>query len=212
MRAYYHLQNFTSSPDSGHITGTLLHNLRVVDGAEQFVKVNNVGDQYVDEGIIRCSSFELTDTGRTHVRNSCYTGGIDIHQARGWQIHANRFDGFWCASGLSEHAIHVWTGSRDTVVDRNVIINSVRGIGFGLEPARVGRTYSDQPCSNRPYIGHYDGVITNNFVFANDPDLSTVSSASIPASGSSRRAAPRSCTIPSFRPDTKLLVDRMAIS
>ena len=169
MRAFYHVVHVT--PSAGSITGALLHNLRIVDGAEQFVKVNNVDSQYVDNGTIRCSSLELTDTGRTHVRNNCYTGGIDIHQARGWQIYANRFDGFWCASGLSEHAIHVWTGSRDTVVDRNVIINSVRGIGFGLESARVGRTYPDQPCSNRPYIGHYDGVITNNFVFANDPEL-----------------------------------------
>ena len=169
MRAYYHPIHV--SPYSGNVTGTLLHNLRVVDGAEQFVKVNNVDDQYVDDGIIRCSSFELTDTGRTHVRDSCYTGGIDIHQARGWQIYANRFDGFWCASGLSEHAIHVWTGSRDTLVDRNVIINSVRGIGFGLGFTAAGRTYPDQPCNGRSYVGHYDGVITNNFVFANDPDL-----------------------------------------
>jgi len=168
-RAYFHPIHV--SPYSGHVTGTLLHNLRIVDGAEQFVKVNNVDDQYVDNGVIRCSSLELTDVGRTHVRNDCYTGGIDIHQARGWQIYANTFSGFWCASGLSEHAIHVWTGSRDTVVDRNVIINSVRGIGFGLESTRVGRTYPDQPCGNRPYVGHYDGLITNNFVFANDPDL-----------------------------------------
>jgi hypothetical protein len=169
MRAYYHPIHV--SPYSGNVTGTLLHNLRVVDGAEQFVKVNNVDDQYVDNGIVRCSSLELTDVGRAQVRNSCYTGGIDIHQARGWQIYANRFDGFWCASGLSEHAIHVWTGSRDTLVDRNVIINSVRGIGFGLGSTAAGRTYPDQPCNGRSYVGHYNGVITNNFVFANDPDL-----------------------------------------
>jgi hypothetical protein len=168
-RAYYHPIHV--SPFSGTMTGTLLHNLRVVDGAEQFIKVNNVDNQYVDDGIIRCSSLELTDNGRPHVRNSCYTGGIDIHQARGWQIYSNYFEGFWCDSGLSEHAIHVWTGSRDTVVDRNVIVNSVRGIGYGLESTRVGRTYPDQPCAGRPYVGHYDGVISNNFIFANDARL-----------------------------------------
>ena len=168
-RAFYHVVHV--SPAAGSTTGTLLHNLRIVDGAEQFVKVNNVGTEYTDNGTIRCSSLELTDTGRTQVRNSCYTGGIDIHQARGWQIYANTFDGFWCDTGLSEHAIHVWTGSRDTIVDRNVVFNSVRGIGFGLESSRAGRTYPDQPCAGRPFIGHYDGVITNNFVFANDPDL-----------------------------------------
>ena len=168
-RAYYHVVHV--SPSVGSTTGTLLHNLRIVDGSEQFVKVNNVGTDYTDNGIIRCSSLELTDAGRPHVRNDCYTGGIDIHQARGWAIYLNTFDGFWCETGLSEHAIHVWTGSRDTVVDRNVVVNSVRGIGFGLESSRVGRTYPDQPCGGRPFVGHYDGVITNNFVFANDPSL-----------------------------------------
>ena len=142
-RAFYHVVHV--SPSAGSTTGTLLHNLRIVDAAEQFVKVNNVGTEYTDNGIIRCSSLELTDTGRTQVRNNCYTGGIDIHQARGWQIYANTFDGFWCSSGLSEHAIHVWTGSRDTIVDRNIVLNSVRGIGFGLEASRAGRNRSDEP-------------------------------------------------------------------
>ena len=168
-RAYYHPVHV--APDNSSITGTLLHNLRIVDGAEQFIKINSANGYYTDNGVIRCSSLELTDTGRAQVRNNCYTGGIDAHQSRGWQVYANTFTGFWCSAGLSEHAIHFWTGSRDTLIDRNIIVNSARGIGFGLGQSVAGRTYPDQPCAGRSFVGHYDGIIRNNFVFANDNRL-----------------------------------------
>ena len=168
-RAYWHLVHVV--PDSATLSGTLLHNIRGLDGSEQFVKVNPANGQYADNGVVRCSSFEMTDTGRANVRNNCYTGGIDIHQGRGWQISANTFSGFWCGSGLSEHAIHAWTGSRDTVIDRNVIVNSARGIGLGLGAAVAGRTYGDAPCGGVPDVGHFGGAVTNNFVTANDNRL-----------------------------------------
>jgi hypothetical protein len=168
-RSYWHLVHV--APDGGSTTGTLLHNIRGVDGGEQFVKVNPANGQYADNGVLRCSLLEMTDTGRAFVRNNCYTGGVDIHQARGWQIYANVLGGFWCASGLSEHAIHAWTGSRDTLVDRNVIINSARGIGFGLGSSTNGRTYGDGACGGATYVGHFGGSITNNFVVANDSRL-----------------------------------------
>ena len=168
-RAYYHPVHVV--PESHSTTGTLLHNLRVVDGAEQFIKINPYNGNISDNGLIRCSSLELTDQGRTQIRNNCYTGGIDAHQARGWQVYENRFAGLWCASGLSEHAIHFWKGSRDTLVDRNVIVNSARGVGFGLGDSVPGRLYSDLPCSGKTAVGHYGGSITNNFVFANDARL-----------------------------------------
>lgn len=133
--------------------------------------MNQAGDWFADNGVVRCSSFELTDAGRAAVRNNCCTGGIDLHQGRGWQIYANHFNGFWCSSGLSEHAIHAWTGSRDTLVDRNIIINSARGIGFGLGVATAGTSYGDSPCPDTQLAGHYGGTITNNFVSANDPRL-----------------------------------------
>ena len=168
-RSLWHLVHVV--PSGGSSSGTTLHNLRAVDGGEQFIKVNPADGQYAENGVIRCSSLEMTDVGRTYVRNSCYTGGIDIHQARGWQISTNTLSGFWCGSGLSEHAIHVWTGSRDTIVNRNVIVNSARGIGLGLGSSTEGRTYGDSPCGAVTDIGHYGGAITNNFVVANDERL-----------------------------------------
>lgn len=169
MRSYWHLVHV--APQGGSSSGTVLHNLRGIDGGEQFIKINPVGNQFADHGVIRCSSLEMTDEGRDHVRNNCYTGGIDLHQGRGWRIYANVLSGFWCSTGLSEHAIHAWTGSRDTIVDRNVIVNSARGIGFGLGAASVGRSYDDAPCGEMASLGHYGGAITNNFVVATDPRL-----------------------------------------
>jgi hypothetical protein len=169
MRAYYHPVHVSAQ---WHTTsGTLIHNVRAVDGAEQFIKINPDNGYYTDYGVVRCSSLEMTDAGRAHVRNNCYTGGIDAHQALGWQVYLNTFSGFWCDRGISEHAIHFWVGSRDTVIDRNVIVNSARGVGLGLEENRPSRIYPDQPCNGKLSIGHYGGSITNTIVFANDARL-----------------------------------------
>jgi hypothetical protein len=171
QRAWFHPIHVT--PASSHVTGTLIHNVRVVDPGEQGIKINADGSQtlFADGGVVRCSRIELTDAGRPHIRNGCYTGGIDAHRARGWQIRDNVVEGFWCASGLSEHGIHVWTGSRDTVVERNLVRNCARGIGFGLGQATAGRTYPDNPCGGAASVGHFDGTIRNNVVFAAETGL-----------------------------------------
>lgn len=36
------------------------------------------------------------------------------------------------AGGAPEHGIHFWTGSRGTLVERNLLKNNARAIGFGL--------------------------------------------------------------------------------
>jgi hypothetical protein len=139
------------------ISGILLHNLKVVDPGQQAVKVNPVGDGVVDDSTMRCSHIELTDAGRPHIRDSCYTGGIDVHRATNWWVHQNYIEGFWCENGLSEHGIHFWRASEDTLVENNVILDCVRGIGFGL-----GSSAAD---------GHVGGTIRNNFIAAVDPAL-----------------------------------------
>lgn len=161
-----HVQPFSTS-----VTGMIIHNVHVIDPGQQAIKVNQNGSLYADNGTIQCSRIELTDIGRAYVRDNCYTGGIDIHQSRGWNIRDNVIMGFWCNQGLSEHGIHVWTGSRDTVAERNILIDNARGIGFGLGFQWSGRAYSDQPCTGRTNIGHYGGVIRNNFVAGSDTRL-----------------------------------------
>ncbi len=154
------------------VTGTLIYNVHITDPREQGIKINpGTPGTYVDDGVIACSTIELTDTGRPNV-SGCYTGGVDAHQARGWVIRDNLIQGFWCDTGLSEHGVHCWRGCRDTVVERNQFIDNARGVGFGLATSGTARTFSDDPCPGvTGYVGHYGGIVRNNFIFASDPDL-----------------------------------------
>jgi hypothetical protein len=164
------------STDGGDTLNTLIYNVHIVDPREQAIKINpNQGGYFVDGGEIACCHIELTDTGRSNVQpnpGGCYTGGVDAHQARGWVIRDNVIEGFWCDTGLSEHAVHCWRGCRDTLVERNLLLNNARGVGFGLATSGEARTYGDDPCPGvSGYIGHYDGIVRNNFIFANDSAL-----------------------------------------
>jgi hypothetical protein len=167
-------------PETTDVKNPRLYGLRIIDGGEQFVKVNpNAGrTNFVDGGRLECSFLQLTEAGRPMVESlggtSCYTGGIDVHAGRGWTVRSNRFEDIYCRTGkLAEHAIHFWTGSRDTVVENNTIVNCARGIGFGLVASGDGRAYPDDPYPGRGYIGHYDGLIRNNAIHAGIPQYDT---------------------------------------
>ena len=176
MRAGTHPIHVVSN-DSEDVVNTLIYNVHIIDPGQQAIKINPHAAKinFPDNGVVACSTIELTDAGRTKVwdiNGSCYTGGVDGHHARGWVVRDNTIEGFWCENGLSEHGVHFWTGSRDTVVERNTFIDNARGIGFGLSETNSGRTYPDGPCADAVgYVGHYDGIIRNNFIFANRSEL-----------------------------------------
>jgi hypothetical protein len=172
QRALHHPIHVTGGPDS-NTENTLVYRVRVVDPGQQAIKINALDGTYADFGTIACSHLELTAEGRPHVTD-CYTGGIDAHLAQGWTIRDNTITGFWCESGLSEHGVHVWNSGRDTVVERNTIIDCARGIGFGLGESGNGtsRDYGDDPCPGvTGFIGHYGGVIRNNAILGRDPAM-----------------------------------------
>ncbi len=169
-RAVDHPVHVFPPGDGSTITGFRLYGARLVDGGEQFLKVNPVGDGgWVDDGRVECSTFLMTDQGRPNVESccgGCYTGGIDVHSAWGWVVARNRFDGIYCENGgLAEHAVHFWKGSRDTVVEDNVITNCARGVGLGLGGGTGDRVYPDSPYDGAD-LAHYDGIVRNNFVYA----------------------------------------------
>lgn len=154
-----------------------IHRVRIFDPGEQAIKINHGGNGYfADDGEVACSHIELTPAGRTQVMgytssgSSCYTGGVDGHGARDWVVRDNFITGFWCDNAdLSEHGVHFWTGSRDTVVIRNRLVDNARAIGFGMSTG--GRTYTDDPCGGITDANHYGGFIANNFIAASDPAL-----------------------------------------
>jgi hypothetical protein len=172
QRAMWHPIHVTGKSDE-NTENTMIYNVRVVDPGQQAIKINDSGEDYhCDNGTIACSSIEMTDEGRTHV-SDCYTGGIDAHSAWGWTVRDNYVEGFWCEQGLSEHAVHFWVTGRDTLVERNVIVDCARGVGFGLGASGNGmeRVYDDDPCPGADYLGHVDGIIRNNTVWAGRAEL-----------------------------------------
>ncbi len=200
-RAVDHLIHVTGAP--GNVKNTRLHDLALIDSGEQFVKVNGDGNgNWADNGRLECSYLELTAAGRPHVEpnpGGCYTGGIDGHGAWGWQVRLNTFKGIYCdGAGLAEHAVHFWTGSRDTLVERNQILSCARGIGFGLGQSGAARTYSPDPYPAVAYKGHIDGIIRNNLIHvepAVSPYYDTGIGLSSTTTRSSRsRPSPRSTT------------------
>jgi hypothetical protein len=170
MRAVHHPIHIYPPGAGVDVTNTRVHRTRIVDGGQQFIKVNPIGGQlgYIDDGVVECSTFELTDEGRTHVDpvvSGCYTGGIDAHSTWRWRVRGNVFRGIYCPTGLAEHAVHFWKGARDTLVENNFIIDCARGIGFGLDGGTGERVYPDNPHGGLN-LAHYDGIIRNNVIYA----------------------------------------------
>ena len=164
-RAYYHLAHVTPIVDNISVDNTHLYRVRFIDGSEQFVKSNgnSAKTTWTNDGLVECSDFVMSPSGRIKVRNNCYTGGIDVHGGRGWIIRKNYFEGIWCDTGTAEHAVHFWARSRDTLVENNLIVNCARGIGFGGAKTR-GRPYSDAlPAWDD--LQHIGGLVRNNVIW-----------------------------------------------
>jgi hypothetical protein len=171
QRCQWHPIHVTGGVDSD-TNRTTIYRVRVIDPGQQAIKINASEGYYADEGRIECSTLLLTDEGRERVTD-CYTGGVDAHLARAWHVSDNHIEGFFCAQGLSEHAVHFWNSARDTVVERNRIVDCARGVGFGLGESGNGtsRDYGDDACPGAGFVGHYGGTIRNNMVFGGSEAL-----------------------------------------
>nr|WP_321513659.1 right-handed parallel beta-helix repeat-containing protein [uncultured Pseudodesulfovibrio sp.] len=124
-----------------------LANLHIIDCREQLVKVSASLDQPnagCMGGVIENSLFEYT----AGVGPNYYIGGVDAHNAKGWIIRNCEFRNISSpAKQAAEYAVHFWSGSRDTLIENNQIVDCDRGIGFGM---------GDSP--------HFGGVIRNNVI------------------------------------------------
>ena len=129
---------------SGH--HLLVHNVRIQNTYQQMLKGATAASS-IDSAIVQCSLFEYTETSGPNF----YIGGLDIHKGNGWKVNDNVFKNIISPSGsVAEHAIHFWNNSQNNTIERNIIINCDRGIGFGL--------------GNSPNTG---GMIRNNMIYNN---------------------------------------------
>jgi hypothetical protein len=130
-----------------------IRNCRLFEAGEQFLKANPASPDGaqggVDEGIVEYCVFEYIDTAR-----HWYTEGVDVHAGRGWIVRDNLFRNIRGPVGAKNvgGAIDFWNRSRDTLVERNVIVDCAVGIRLGV-------------VDRQGYEDHAGGMVRNNFIF-----------------------------------------------
>ncbi len=191
-RSIFHLIHIWTNGD-----GAIIHNVDLVDGGQQFLK-SSVDDGTVDDVEVSCSRFVMTSDGRDNVwgygpqggSTTCYTGGIDTHNARDWYVHDSYFEGIYCDEtgvqrpahgqfpeqrdgmtyngGLAEHGVHMWDSEAGSghVIARNRIVDCARGIGIGLVDTVYGTWVVNNMVSSRfAGSGEHDvGIIVERAV------------------------------------------------
>ncbi|HJL33578.1 MAG TPA: hypothetical protein RMI62_31100, partial [Polyangiaceae bacterium LLY-WYZ-15_(1-7)] len=187
-RSIFHLIHLWKDAD-----GVVIHDVDLIDGGQQFLKSSPGDGLNVDDVEVSCSRFRMTDAGRDNVwgygspdgNTTCYTGGIDTHDARDWHVHDSVFEGIYCdadgtprpahgqaadqrggmtyTGGLAEHAIHMWDSEEGSGhrIERNHIVDCARGIGLGLRAEVYGTTIRNNMVFSRfPRSGEHDvGII-----------------------------------------------------
>ncbi len=136
----------------------IVRNCVLQDSYQQLLKVSyNLANKKIasDFGLVENSIFRYSNG----IGPNWYIGGIDLQGGEGWIIQNNLFrDISSPATQVAEHAIHAWNHAANTVVENNTIVNSDRGIGFGMTTnEHSAMVYS-----------HRGGLISNNLIVHTD--------------------------------------------
>ena len=123
----------------------LIHNVRLVNAGQQFVKASPDGaGGGVDNGIVEYSVIEYETTSRDD-----YTNGVDVHTGDNWIIRHNLFRNVRAPQGLAGPAILMWNASTNTWWTGTPLSTASGEIALGL----IERTPND----------HAGGIVRNNF-------------------------------------------------
>jgi len=133
----------------------IIRNSILQNGYEQLMKVTyskKGTDRFSNNGLVENCLFRYTQG----IGPNFYIGGIDAHGIKYWLIQNNIFENIASPSKhIAEHAIHLWNDTFDNTIKSNLIINSDRGIGFGMRQEKIS------------YIHHsnYGGIIQDNIIY-----------------------------------------------
>ena len=171
-----HLIQVRAENDVDHFT---LSNCILRDAYEQMLKVSggkNPALPHADFGRVTFCTFEYS----AGIGPQYYIGGIDAHRINHWEITHNTFRNIASPEQrVAEHAIHIWNSSSHNVVANNTIVNSDRGIGFGMgdrtdqnrggiiELNTIVHSAKNHPAADVGSIleSSPDTIIRNNFVY-----------------------------------------------
>ena len=119
-------------------SGVVIHRVHILDTGQQLIKGSKAeGSKPCRDGLVACSTLEYTDSAP-----SDYTNGVDIINGERWVVRDNilrRIRGPRAGGYRSGPTILFWGGSRDTIVERNWLVDCYRGIALGLVQAKARR-------------------------------------------------------------------------
>ncbi len=147
------------------VSGVRIYNVHLLDAGQQFIKVS-AGDgmehRFGDHGLVACSCMEYTTFSKGNgVTSPTYTNGVDILAGKGWVIRDNVFRRIRSEKGPAGPAILAWRNAKDTIIKRNVIVDSWRGIALGLSsPGKRSRGGVEA------IYDHQNGLVENNVILA----------------------------------------------
>jgi hypothetical protein len=130
----------------------VLYNLHIADIGDQLVKVNppTDGSNGSEDGLLACSRLEYTTAAPDE-----YTNGISAHAAHRWVVRDNQWYRIRTPGNAPVPTILFWSGSSDTVVERNLLVDCYQGIAFGNASHGGG--------------DHIGGIVRNNMIYASMP-------------------------------------------
>lgn len=127
-------------------------------------------DVWTHAGTIACSTLDMTDAFRNATQPCAPMGSIRVAGGDGWLVRDNEIRNHWCLGEGSVHAVILFeNAARDTVVERNLLVDNHRGILFGNDPPTTPKGDQDSPCTTLDSgWGHIGGRIENNVIFIGD--------------------------------------------
>lgn len=143
---YYHVVAVQGDQGAARVR---LYHTRLFDAGQQIVK----GTPGAGDVTIEYSDLFLTAGAVNHPEGSppgsCYTNAVDGVSVDRWTLRDNLIRGIRCQDlTLAGPAVLLWQASTATVVERNTILDSSRGISLGLVSA----------------ADHTGGRVRNNFI------------------------------------------------